>query len=613
MKLNIQKFQTGASVYMSAAPNPSATLAQSEASTGTTSTKSSSKSTPLISESLLKDLIEKSLPNDNRKFQAMLIDLEQQMERTNRVDKRKLYNVRTYANQIIQQYNSFTKATETAINQGAWDEVAVDQRGYLFTIDESGKLQKTAINKFKADKQQALTVGELAQYRQNSDQLIDRSDIVTAIGNNIGTEKISAYLQSIIQAVGKNETSSEAYQDLASIVGQYAKRPNDAQLAALQGINAELQKLGPDAIFKIKESSSLPNVQAALSYILSVLPPNMRNQLEGRYIASGGDYKNKNEYTKNLVLTALATGTDTKYTFGTDYNEGLNKAAGTSSGTKEDTRRQTTMEAVFNMNANRTSVQISDPNYKNRTGMAVQGVEWGEIPTDSGAGAGRGPLDMVLEAGGKGMAKYLDENKVYFGTDPVSQHTLGKVYYDGDKFAIVFMPVDSEHNIDWESMHAYASAEDYIKAHNITDVLNKNEIHKQYGSPVRFEADGTPTKNSRVEPFFMTTGYTTDDYISSENNMYREVDGDDEDLLDEKIKTINQKFKSDIDDSGIFTDIIKLPIYIRVNPNASVSASYYGHVGDKVPEQTVEQIMFNQAASQQPTMQINGSGMSLFE
>jgi len=91
--------------------------------------------------------------------------------------------------------------------------------------------------------------------------MIDRSDVATTIGNNVGTEKINNYIFDIIKAVGYNKTESEAYTDLASIVGQAnAKRPNNAQLQAIQGIANELNKIDGDAIFKQKELMSSKNM-----------------------------------------------------------------------------------------------------------------------------------------------------------------------------------------------------------------------------------------------------------------------------------------------------------------------------------------------------------------
>jgi hypothetical protein len=41
-------------------------------------------------------------------------------------------------------------------------------------------------------------------------------------------------------------------------------------------------------------------------------------------------------------------------------------------------------------------------------------------------------LAEQLEAGGKGMGKYLDMNNVWMGYDKVSAENLSKVLYKGD-------------------------------------------------------------------------------------------------------------------------------------------------------------------------------------
>jgi hypothetical protein len=51
------------------------------------------------------------------------------------------------------------------------------------------------------------------------------------IGNNIGTSKISEYIHKIIESVGTSGTSTEAYTDLAGIIGrEAAKKPTESQL-----------------------------------------------------------------------------------------------------------------------------------------------------------------------------------------------------------------------------------------------------------------------------------------------------------------------------------------------------------------------------------------------
>ena len=59
---------------------------------------------------------------------------------------------------------------------------------------------------------------------------VDNESLSTVIGNNIGTEKINDYILEIIETIGSTSNSSEAYQDLATILGsEMAKKPSEQQ------------------------------------------------------------------------------------------------------------------------------------------------------------------------------------------------------------------------------------------------------------------------------------------------------------------------------------------------------------------------------------------------
>ena len=59
---------------------------------------------------------------------------------------------------------------------------------------------------------------------------VDNESLSTVIGNNIGTEKINDYILEIIETIGSTSNSSEAYQDLATILGsEMAKKQSEQQ------------------------------------------------------------------------------------------------------------------------------------------------------------------------------------------------------------------------------------------------------------------------------------------------------------------------------------------------------------------------------------------------
>jgi hypothetical protein len=75
------------------------------------------------------------------------------------------------------------------------------------------------------------------------------------------------------------------------------------------------------------------------------------------------------------------------------------------------------------------------------------------------------------------MGKYLDMSNVWFGYDKVNPELLSKVLYKGDQIGNVWLPTTKDGDIDWQSLHSFAQAEEYIKSRNIVTPQEKNKVH----------------------------------------------------------------------------------------------------------------------------------------
>lgn len=616
MKLNIQKFAAGGQTYFSAVANPYAQQPSTE-QTGTSSKSSGAEGSELVPKAVLNELIKNGLPNDVDAFMKHVSEFEKTIDYQG-VNKNALYALLSEANRVIKQGDFLKQAETSAIQNNAIDEIAISPKSELFVIDSDSNIKKVHVSRFDSKKHHALTVGELLEYRKYAPELTQNHEIATIAGHSIGLEKIQEYISKIINTVGTSESTSEAYTDLVGLFGQAAKRPTGAQLKAMQEMYGVAEELGLDAIFKYKDAQKSKNIEQALSYVMNILPQNMKNQLIANSVAQGYSYKEAIQNAGLTIKGAFDASNDAKQDYSITYDQTLNKAAKTTSSqnlaSSEDTRRQTTTEMFFNQNLNRSPITISDARYKNQLGLVAQGSIIPSLTIDGGTGVGSGPLLEQLEANGKGMGKYLDMNKVWMGYDHVSPESLSKVLYQGDQVANVWLPTNSEGEIDWESVTNYAEAEEEIKLQNITDPAEKNRIHAKHGSPVQYDAQGNIVKNSNVGNFMMIHGYTVDDLLSSDNLFYREVDSDREKLLTEQIKSINKANKNGmaIDTPGWFDRYVEVPIFIKIQPNAGTNAAYYARQGSLVPEMSLQDDMTQQMLQQQPQMQIYGSAAALY-
>lgn len=625
MKLNINKLQQGGRVYFSAVANPYSNEAiQDQYQEKTTKGATSGKEKGLISDSMLKSLVENALPNEFQKFLTLMIKAENSSEKGDFNNRQDYYNMLQYANQMIQQKDYVEKVEKQSFDNDSYNEIAVNNRGYIYVTDGK-KIETVHVSKYDHEKHQALTIGDLINVRKFSPNGIDDSEMINTIGNSVGLSKINDFIRGILEKLGNSDNKVEAYQNLQDILGNYAKQPSERQLKTIQGLLSVSNQLGPDAIFKTSEEYNSKDLESALQYIMGMLPRNMRNQLEADYVVSGGKYEDAGKYTINLIKTALDANNNVKYNYEIDYDKTLNKDSDKKQ-SSEKTHNQTMLELFFNGDLNRSTITISDTNYKNKYAMQVQGTIIPKLTTDDNKTVDNTPLSIALS--GKGMGKYLDYSKTWMGYDKISEGMLNNILYTNDEVGNVWMPVDSEGNIDWNAMHSYSKSEDEIKYKEVQlgrslTPDEKNQIHAKNRSVIQYDSNGNPTKNQNVAQFLMTHGFTIDDHVESSNTLTRELTGSEETNMRKFIKDIYKNLKKVgnvgkmqgwgwLTNTGILPDdIVQVPIFIKIRDNAAINAAHYADQGSLVKNNTLQDDMLIQQ-QQQSNLNFTASSQDLY-
>lgn len=597
----IQVMQQGGGVFFSAVADPAAQTAQQQQ----TSSGSSKEEGGLISDSVLNDLFKHSLSNDFRKFTGMLQNLQQELNMGLPVNKRKLFDLQTYANQIVNQYNDLEKAEKQAVENGAWDEVAIDNRGNIYAVDEKGKLQTVKVSDYNPEKYQALSIGELIQMRKENDQLVDRQDIITTVGNAIGTEKINDYIQNIIKTVGQNETTSEAYKDLSGIIGGMAKRPTMSELQTLQGLSSQIDKIGMDAIFKVTEGQSSKNIQEAFKYIIGMLPKNMRMQLQGKYVAElGGKYEDSGTYAQQLVMTALGATNDTKYTSKIDYEGTVNTAAGTSSSktTGQQNRNLTNLEVLVQGTLNQVEYQLRSSKMP-ALSMNLRGSDVGVLTTVDNNIIPKAPISSAIESS---IGPVIDKNHIMAGTQKISEGLLDTIMYDGNDVINIWAPVNASGDIDFDQLQQFNEIMDSINRDPSLTTADKNAILREYGIQGQIDDQGNFIGSGNMAQFLVLTGITSDEVLSEDNPYTEVLDKKAKDLELQQIERAYSRINSKIKDKdaqyefrkGWFdfsTDIIKVPIFMKLKSTAQTQVGTLANKGPMVTTPTyADQIAYDQ-------------------
>jgi hypothetical protein len=296
------------------------------------------------------------LPNELDQFEVELATLEQKLNSGRRVSPREIADIRAKAGRIVAQAGHLKKAEEFVEKNDALDDIAIDHKGSIYAITDKG-VEKILFSKYDPEKHQALTYSELIEYRRQSPQLINNADVIASISRGIGIEKINSYIQDILDKVGQSETKQEAIESLGSIYGSAVKNMSVMEFAAIKDLYAIKDKVGMDMLLKTTKVSKDSNLQHAWQYIMSVLPKNMRSQLEATYMVNtGGSYSDAKKHVGEVIETAALMTRESKQEYGIDYQQDINTAGGTKSGSKaggsSKSYYDSPLETFFNGNMN---------------------------------------------------------------------------------------------------------------------------------------------------------------------------------------------------------------------------------------------------------------------
>ena len=619
MSTNINKLQSGGGFGMlfSGIANPYARQNQQVAPSSTSA--SQSNSSDILNKETLSALRIQGLPNEVEEFEYKLANLQKRIAMGLPVNSQTLAALRSDANRIIKQSDYLKDAFDVAKKNETLGDIAVDQNGFIYARDSEGKVQKVQFKKYDASRYTALTYSELIEYRRNSPEAINDADIIKTIVQSVGTEQINKFIQDILTKIGTTETKQEAYQSLKNMLGTaQAGQLTQEKYAALKNVAIAADQIGLDAIFKTGEYSKNSNIQQALRYIMQIMPKKMQAQLQGNFIAQGGEYKNSGEYIYDVISNAVLSKSSSDYAYTINYDSAINTAAGTKAG-KASTKsyNKGPLEIFFDGNLNRQNITLSDPTDKNKTLLIGKGNTLGVITDDSGKAITNLPLSAALNLS---MQKYLDSQHVYIGDSETTMENLQNIVYGSDKIAQVMMPTLQDGSIDWKGVHAYALAEKSCQEQGITDPRQKNEIHALVGSNIRFNDDGSIVQTAEVQPYFMTFGFTAEKN-AEKSNYNIELDGQSEDAADALIKSVyknnisKQMGLSGMAEKHWWSDIVKVPIFIKVSPTAASDARIYAKHGPVESNSHTEEDYMLQQQLTQPVQEedtINANSQLLY-
>ena len=554
----------------------------------------------LLPEQVVNELMKKGLPNDINAFLAEARKLEQSGPFTSGMNRASIYNLAALANQAIFNRNAFDDATKTAEAQGSLSEVAFSTNQGVY-VQDNGKVKHVSFADYTKNKEKytPLTIGQLMQARAYSPNAAWDSTMVQTIQQSVGMSEIQKQISSIITTIGSTETSQEEYVSLGSMLGGL-QNPSQAEKSGLEILANTYNQSPEEAIVKIKQSSKNSNIRQAAQYIWKILPKNSKNTIIGNWVLSGG---NKEDSVEEILSSALMMANKSEEKTEIEFQKPTDQATG---GAKGKTHAQTPLEQFFDGNINQNTFTLTDGNYKNRYAMQLHGSTLSGITTDNGSAIGTAPLHLALDAQGKGMGKYLDYSKVYYGNKKIDQASLSSLMYNGQTIGQAWLPVDQNGNIDFNLMEVYGRVQDDLKEKGILDMPNSQEkfnlINQEYynnGLPIKLDSTGKPTNQSRVAQFLIAHAYAENDNLAKGNALVKEITGDEESSLNDLMDQIFTQYKMESPVS-MMNDAYVAPVFIKINPSAQMDVQTYGGHGSQVQSSTLQDNMLRQEL-QRPT------------
>ena len=606
----IQKLQTGAAVrpQFAAAIQPHIQA---------TTAKSSSDDEGLISKDLMKQLYTDGIPVDVDNLVRQISEVEYKIGLGFPINPRTVRTLEANINRVKKQSEYLKQAEERAVKNDALGEIAVGDRGQLFVFKQNGDISQVSMGEYDYEKHgAALTVNELIEQRKfNPTQAYD-AKLTSVIGNSVGMSKVVDYIQKIVTTVGSSETQTEAYTDIAGIVGrEAAKKPSQQQLAAMQELNRLAQIVGPDAIFKETMIQKTSNIKEAFEYIQSVLPRNMMLQLQGRFVANGMTPKESLHSIQQIIGQALMSANNQTNTYKIDYDNASNTAA------KSQQRNLGVLEQLVQGSLGKRDYKLMSSK-NSEFSLNLHGTGVGNLATFNNNIVDKTPLSVALQ---QGLAPLVDENHITMGNQKLPSGALDSILYYGQDVINVWAPVNSDGDIDLEGLQVLSEIQSICDTNPNLTKDDKNALLQKHQLDGYFDDKGTFHGTGQMAQFLVMTGLTSEKLVDEDVNPFVDkLSRDDKKLELAQIERIYGQLNKGVKGAGKYefqmgmfngtTDLYRVPIFMRLNQTAQIDAGTFSDKGPLVQTPSyAQQLAYDQTQYAKSKQLITPSTQALYE
>lgn len=401
-----------------------------------------------------------------------------------------------------QNKGTYDKVVEQANKNGAMAEPAISIDGKLVVQNSDGRISTISLDNYfqNRDRYNLLTVSNLANLRAYSPELAYNPEVFNIINNSVGFESFQALIKQAAQTLGSTEYTRN---------GMFSAEGNASKgLALLQTLREDdrVQAMGSvtaEGLYKYKiiDKNQLGQINALTDYMLAVLPDNAKT-----WAAFKLGTANKNEATKELIVSYLTSGISPSHTFDIDYQGSMEKVTGNKSkgdATTNDIVQNTATKWLRGLGVQNVFTINPGTNY------ATQ-VLANTLPLTDSDKKYLGANSVLQQATQGEYAGILDFNSASIGMQRIDPSNFGKIVLTDGKISSIDFPskvLDDGTivpDLSPQTSEAKQAADREIKQLGIdlssissisANYKAINDIYAKHGLEPAYNPDGTPTNN----------------------------------------------------------------------------------------------------------------------
>lgn len=590
---------------------------QGSAKTSSSSTKATPRDDAEIEKAIIKLADTEGIPIDVNTFNAQAAQFLQKSENLtsyspfggtdNSYNLSTLFTLQSQANMLKQNHALWETANKNIDENNSWGDVAVDNTGRIYTINESGKIQRISPDKLAEDLKNIedgqqldytpLTYSQLMGLREKDKNFAYNMDVLRDMAAGSGMNKITSKIMEVIEKLGNED------------VGGYVAKDGKMR-KVIEGAQTLLNE-GPDGIYKYSQTSTKgENINTLISYIYNqVLDEQDKQQWRATLACQGGDPSRKGIFEGILNIASMHT--SDKLTV--DYQKDATQAV-EFGGEEGIIRRKAKVESEYKKSdmvsdelpmrystghglAPRKKVNIQPWNHK--TALQVVAQEAGPIMQNKSEQMSPYVTLQHVAQGSYGLRAVTDFSHICFGDQVLSPQDYDEVVIDNNtNMHRVMMPVRYEKGTpvpDFALNTAIEQFQTELRKKNITDPgLINTKLQEMFpGQGLRYNAEtkAIDFPAEKMMAFMVLEGYASDkitDFDKRSPYIYHLESDEGEKIVDMFNnlvqtgdiygKTNSGKTKSEINDVSTVGKrrLYRSNVFIPIAGNGVMGAAIFG-------------------------------------